>query len=73
MDFTSQYCPQRKHLEEWSWNLVSRLAVLTERLMKLVGKNHREFIAAKDECAGVRLEILESYHQILAHRSAHGC
>lgn len=73
MDLTSEYCPERKRLERHSWDLVSRLAVLTDRLMKLIGKDHREFMAAKNRCAGVKRQILESQDRLLAHRSAHGC
>ena len=73
MDLTSEYCPQRKHLEECSWKLISTLSTLTDRLVMLVGKDHTEFMATKVRCVDVKLEILHSRCQLLAHRFAHGC
>ena len=73
MDFTSEYCPQRKHLEQCSWKLVDKLCVLTHRLMQLVGKDRTEFMAAKGRCADLRSEILVAHERLLAHRFAHGC
>ena len=73
MDLTSEYCPERKHLEKCSWKLVDTLSVLTDRLMKLIGKDHAEFMTTKASCAGLKLEILEYRDRLLAHRAAHGC
>jgi len=73
MDLTSAYCSERKRLEKCSWNLVSTLSALTERLMRLVGKDHTEFLMTKAKCAGVQRKILESHERLRTHRSAHGC
>ena len=73
MKLTSEYCQERKLLEECSWHLVSTLHALTDRLMALVGKDHAEFLITKDKCAHVKLEITESHDRLRAHRSAHGC
>jgi hypothetical protein len=73
VDFTSEYCPERRRLEQRSWNLVSKLSTLTEQLMMLIGKDHTEFIATKAMCVSVRREVLDSRNVLLAHRSAHGC
>jgi len=73
MDFTAQYCPTRKDLEERSWGLVSRLASLSGQLLKLTGAGHQEFMAVKFQCVEVRGEISKAKGQLLDHRSAHGC
>ena len=73
MNLTSEYCPERKHLEQFSWHLVSMLTALTDRLMALVGKDHAEFLITKDKCARVKLDLIESHDRLRAHRSAHGC
>ena len=73
MDFTLEYCPQRKHLEESNWKMVSTLCILTDRLLMLVGKDHAEFMATKAKCADVKLEILWFCDRLQAHRFLHGC
>jgi len=73
MNVSSEYCPERKRLEHCSWDLVSTLQVLTDRLMTLIGKDHAEFLITRDKCADVKLEIIESNGRLRAHRSAHGC
>jgi len=73
MDLTSAYCSERRRLETCSWELVSTLHGLTERLLRLVGKDHTEFLMTKAKCAGVQREILESHERLRTHRSAHGC
>ena len=73
MKLTSEYCQERKLLEECSWHLVSTLNALTDRLMTLVGKDHAEFLITKDKCAHVKLELIESHDRLRDHRSAHGC
>ena len=73
MDLISEYCPERKHLEDCSWKLVNTLSALTDRLMMLIGKDHREFMTTKARCRGVKREIIESRDRLLAHRAAHGC
>lgn len=73
MDFTSQYCPDRRNLEENLWVLSTRLFGLSGRLLKLVGKDHTAFTSTKDECQETRAEIVELKSQLTAHRLAHGC
>lgn len=73
MDFTSDYCSERKHLERCAWELVSKLSVLTDRLMRLIGKDHGEFIVAKVNCTEVKLEVVEARDRLVAHRAVHGC
>ena len=73
MDFLSKYCPERRELEQSSWNLVIKLAVLTEQLVMLIGKNHTEFMAMKSRCENVEQEIVEFNDRLRAHRAAHGC
>lgn len=73
MDFLSKYCPERRKLEQSSWKLVSKLSVLTEELVKLIGKNHTEFMATKGRCENVKEQIHESRDRLRAHRVAHGC
>ena len=73
MTLTSEYCREKKHLEQCSWYLVSKLHALTDRLMALVGKDHAEFLITKDKCARVKLDLIESHDRLRAHCSAHGC
>ncbi len=73
MDLTCQYCPERRTLERCNWGLVSKLALFTEQLMKLIGKDHWEFMATRTRCENMKHEILESRARLCAHRAAHGC
>ena len=73
MDLTTRYCPERRDLEEHSWNLVSRLSVLTDRLMNLIGKDRQQFLATRVMCTSVRQEIAVSKKQLEQHRAAHRC
>lgn len=73
MDLTSQYCPDRRNLEERVWVLVSRLSASTGQLLNLIGKNHQVFLSAKADCGQTRDEIIELRRQLDGHRFAHGC
>lgn len=73
MDLSSAYCPERRRLEQSNWDLVSMLSALAERLFRLIGKDHTQFMATKAECVDMRREVLDSRDRLLAHRAAHGC
>jgi tRNA A37 N6-isopentenylltransferase MiaA len=73
MDFSVRYCPERRILEQRSWKLVSRFAVLTDKLFMLVGGSHLQFIAMLDTCHDVEGEITDSRERLREHREAHGC
>ena len=73
MDVRSEYCRERRELEQSSWSLVGKLSVLTEQLMMLIGKDHTQFMAAKARCENMKREILESHDRLRTHRAAHGC
>jgi len=73
MDFPSTYCSERRKLERSSWKLVSKLSVLTEQLLMLIGKDRTEFKAAKTRCENVKKEVLDSHDRLRAHRAVHGC
>lgn len=73
MDFISQYCPERKLLEQSTLDLVDLLSASAERLIILVGRNHAQFMATKAGCSELRLQILQSHNRLLVHRAAHGC
>lgn len=67
------YCPTRRNLEEHGWFLTSRLAQLTNRLMKIIGQDHEAFLALRTECRTTRLEIHQSHRHLREHRRKHGC
>ena len=72
-DPLTQYCSVRRNLEERGNNLVGRLAALTDRLLRITGRDHTGFMAIKDECANVRSEIVEARRDLNAHRLDHRC
>lgn len=72
-DPLTQYCPVRRHLEQNGFDLVGRLAVVTERLTRLIGHDRVAFADTKGQCSKLRAEILEARRQLGAHRLAHGC
>lgn len=69
----TQYCPVRRILEERSLNLVGRLAIVTERLLQLTGRNHAAFVDTKTECQRLHIVIVDAWRDAHEHRSAHGC
>lgn len=73
MDFTLQYCPTRRDLEEHCWSLVNRLCGTTTALMKSIGGNRQLFLSTQSECQHTRQELSDSHHKLAAHRIAHGC
>ena len=73
MDLTSQYCPDRRNLEEKAWALASRLFLLNERLLTLIGMDHRAFLSAKAECVETTAEIAQLRNRLAKHRLLHGC
>ena len=72
-DALTQYCPVRRNLEEHTYNLVTRLAALTDRLLRLIGGNHKEFLETKGECAEVRSQVVDGRRELSEHRRTHGC
>ena len=68
-----QYCPTRRNLEERTNNLVSRLAMITGRLLLLIGNNHHLFTETKAECTTLRAEIAEARRNLDDHRVLHQC
>ncbi|HEX4038620.1 MAG TPA: hypothetical protein VHX37_11220 [Acidobacteriaceae bacterium] len=73
MDFSIQYCPTRRDLEEHSWFLAGRLSSLTDQLLGLVGHDHNAFLVKKAECRDTRDEIRDSQRRLESHRTHHGC
>ena len=73
MDFATQYCPDRKSLEENVWVQVSRLSGLTARLLGLIGKNHHIFTLTQTACSDAKANIVDCRRLLSTHRSAHGC
>jgi hypothetical protein len=63
----------RRDLEEGSWNLTSRLAELTTRLVLIVGRDHHAFLDALDECQTTALEITQFRVDLQERRQDHGC
>lgn len=72
-DPLTQYCPVRRDLEQNGFDLVGRLAVVTDRLLRLIGHDHQAFADAKAECVKLRGTITHSRDTLKAHRLAHGC
>jgi len=72
-DPLTQYCPIRRDLEQRGFDLVSQLAVLTEKLLRLVGHRHVAFVAMKSESANTRADIMHPQRKLAQHRLAHGC
>ena len=73
MDYTATYCSTRRDLEERGWWLTSRLANLTDRLMLLIGGDHRMFLEVRRECRETKAAITESHSDLREHRLEHGC
>lgn len=73
MDYTATYCPTRRDLEEQGWWLTSRLALLTDRLMRQIGQDHRVFVETRRECRETRVAITDSHLRLREHRGEHGC
>jgi len=72
-DRLTQYCPVRRHLEQDGFDLVSRLAILTDRLMRAMGQDGTAFADLKAECVCIRDEVIDARAKLAAHRGAHGC
>ncbi len=72
-DRFTQYCPTRRILEQRGLDLIGRLASLTDRLLRLTGRDRIAFAVTKSECAGVRSEVVAARQELDAHRLAHGC
>jgi hypothetical protein len=73
MDLTTQYCPDRRNLEENVWVRVSDLSTLTGRLLKLIGKDHRDFLLTQIACGDAKADIVDFRRQLDTHRLAHRC
>ena len=72
-DPLTQYCPVRRNLEQNGFDLVSRLAILTDRLLRLIGHDRIAFAATRVECKDMRAEVVEAKKKLAAHRLAHRC
>lgn len=70
---SGMYCPIRRDLEERGWNLTSRLAAQTERLILIAGSDHHAFLQIREECQETAQEITESHVELREHRQEHGC
>jgi hypothetical protein len=55
------------------WVLASRLSVLSDHLLSLIGKDHGVFLLARADCSDTKAQILELRQKLTAHRVAHGC
>ena len=73
MNFVTAYCPVRRDLEERGWNLTSRHALLTDRLISLIGHGHQAFLDLQDQCRTTSLQITDSRGKLHEHRREHGC
>lgn len=73
MDFTTAYCATRRDLEERGWFLTTRLAGLTDRLLRLIGQDHQKFLDMRSECRSTRAAITASHDDLREHRRTHGC
>ena len=73
MDAAAKYCFIRSELEDHAFHLTAELFVLTERLHRLTGINHQEFLATRIASLKVTKALSESRHGLEAHRTNHGC
>ena len=73
MDITAAYCSVRRNLEERQWVLISRLAVLTQCLHRLIGCEHDEFLTMLDHCQTAALDIQDARDNLRGHRHYHRC
>jgi hypothetical protein len=73
MDWTAQYCPIRRDIEEHCWNLASRLSETTAILVKSIGRDRGLFLTTRSACEHTREELADSQHELAKHRIAHGC
>ena len=73
MNVPNPYCFVRSVLEERICILTSRLFGLNERLCRLTGMDHQEFLFTRLACHKATNELLESRHCLEVHRIAHGC
>ena len=73
MDIAAKYCSIRSELEEDACYLTAKLFGLIERLYRLIGADHQDFLAARVACLKVRKELSESRNRLEDHRIAHGC
>lgn len=72
-DRLTQYCPVRRNLEQSGFDLVSRLAILTDRLLRLTGRDRNAFAEVKTQCLNMRAQAEGARKKLAAHRVAHGC
>lgn len=73
MDLSAGYCATRRSIEQRGWALTTRLSSLTERLLNAIGKDHRVFLALRQECCTTRDSLVESHQNLQNHRREHGC
>lgn len=73
MDWSANYCPARRTLEERSWNLVNRLSTTTGRLVGSAAMDHKTFNATLAECGEIRALVAKAHRELKAHRTSHGC
>lgn len=73
MDFTTQYCPTRRDIEEHCWVLVTRFSSMTSALIRTIGGDRQAFLGLRCDCLDTRVELTDARNQLAAHRHAHGC
>jgi len=73
MDVAAKYCLIRSELEDHAFHLTTELFGSTQRLHRLIGTSHQEFLATRVACLNVTRELSESRHRLVTHRTAHGC
>jgi hypothetical protein len=73
MDVATDYCAIRSELEDNACNLTAKLFELTQRLHRLVGKDHHEFLATRAACVKATNQLSESRNRLEEHRIRHGC
>ena len=73
MNFAAKFCLIRNELEHHAFHLTTELSVLIERLHRLTGINHQEFLVTRVACLKLQKELSESRHRLEAHRTDHGC
>jgi hypothetical protein len=73
MDLAVSYCPTRRNLEELAWALTGRLALNTDHLLALIGKDHAAFLSTRSDCHTIRDELSGLREQLASHRLMHHC
>ena len=74
MDFSTEYCPDRKRFEDVAWNLVGSLNEVVKRIghFSRFG-DHRGWKAAQSEFTELKAHLSEARYRLQTHRNEHGC